>query len=154
MLDVNIEDSDWPEWAQWVAQDKDGLVAFYQNEPNNDRQTNQWTANGDWKSYRFLGRKQPNPNWKQAIMKRPQTQADENEPERKHSHYFKDVSNLQKIDIYRVLDLYEVTDPCVQHAVKKLLVAGKRGAKDKPKDIQEAIDTLTRWQDMQGENNG
>lgn len=154
MLNVNIKDSDWPEWAQWVAQDKDGFVAFYQNEPNNNRQTNQWTTNGDWKSYRFFGRKQTNPNWKQAIMKRPQAQADENEPERKHSHYFKDVSNLQKIDVYRVLDLYEVADPCIQHAVKKLLVAGKRGAKDQEKDIQEAIDTLTRWKDMQGENNG
>jgi hypothetical protein len=30
---------------------------------------------------------------------------------------------LTHIDVYRVLKLYNVTDPCLQHAVKKLLVA-------------------------------
>lgn len=60
----------------------------------------------------------------------------------KHSHYFKDVSHLKLIDVYRVIELWEVKDPCIQHALKKLLVAGKRGAKDEAKDIQEAIDTL------------
>lgn len=72
---------------------------------------------------------------------------------RKHSHYYKQVGHLETIDVYRVLDLYKVTDPCIQHAVKKLLVAGGRGAgKDIRQDIQEAIDTLQRWQDMQHEN--
>lgn len=71
---------------------------------------------------------------------------------RKHSHYFKDVSKLQTIDVYRVLALFEVTDPCLQHAVKKLLVAGGRGAKDVMKDVQEAMDTLQRWQEMRGED--
>ncbi len=66
----------------------------------------------------------------------------------KHSHYFRDVSNLTHIDVYRVLQLFGVTDPCLQHAAKKLLVAGGRGAKDIEQDVQEAIDTLTRWQDM------
>jgi hypothetical protein len=70
----------------------------------------------------------------------------------KHSHYFKDVSNLDCIDIYRVLTLWGITDPCIQHAVKKLLVPGKRGAgKDINKDIQEAIDSLLRWQAMRNE---
>jgi len=72
----------------------------------------------------------------------------------KHSHYFKSVDGLDRIDVYRVLQLYNVTDPCFQHAVKKLLVAGGRGAgKDVSKDIQEAIDTLQRWQEMQNESN-
>lgn len=71
----------------------------------------------------------------------------------KHNHYYKDVSNLEYIDIYRVLSLYNVIDPCLQHAIKKLLVAGGRGAgKDMKRDIREAIDSLERWQDMQNEN--
>lgn len=71
---------------------------------------------------------------------------------RAHSHYFKDVSKLQTIDVYRALALFGVTDPCLQHAVKKLLVAGGRGGgKDIRRDIQEAIDTLTRWQEMRTE---
>jgi len=70
-----------------------------------------------------------------------------------HNHYHKDVSHLQTIDVYRVLDLYQVTSPPLQHAIKKLLCAGMRGAKDEGKDIQEAIDSLVRWQKMQSENN-
>lgn len=71
----------------------------------------------------------------------------------KHLHYFKDVSNLDIIDVYRVLDLFEVTNPCLQHAIKKLLVAGGRGYKDITKDVQEAIDTLERWKAMKEEDN-
>jgi hypothetical protein len=72
--------------------------------------------------------------------------------ERQHNHYFKDVRGLTYIDVYRVLQLFNVTDPCIQHAVKKLLVAGGRGAgKDINKDIQEAIDSLARYQEMRTE---
>lgn len=72
---------------------------------------------------------------------------------KKHPHYHKDVRHLETIDVYRVLALFNVTDPCIQHAVKKLLVAGGRGAgKDINKDIQEAIDSLHRWQEMQTED--
>ena len=71
----------------------------------------------------------------------------------KHPHYHKDVRNLETIDVYRVLALFNVTDPCIQHAVKKLLVAGGRGAgKDISRDIQEACDSLNRWQEMQAED--
>lgn len=70
----------------------------------------------------------------------------------KHSHYKKPVAGLQFVDVYRVLALFGVTDPCLQHAVKKLLVAGGRGAKDISQDVQEAIDTLQRWQEMRAED--
>jgi hypothetical protein len=68
----------------------------------------------------------------------------------KHSHYFKSCP-FESIDIYRVLSLFAVADPCLQHAVKKLLVAGGRGHKDISKDVQEAIDTLERWKAMRAE---
>lgn len=72
----------------------------------------------------------------------------------KHNHYFKDVSQLSVIDVYRTLILFAVSDPCIQHAVKKLLVAGGRGArKDISQDIQEAIDSLERWKEMRQEEN-
>lgn len=71
----------------------------------------------------------------------------------KHSHYFRSVQHLDHVDVYRVLALFNVADPCLQHAVKKLLVAGGRGAgKDEGKDIQEAIDTLERWKAMRAED--
>lgn len=72
---------------------------------------------------------------------------------KKHNHYFKDVSALATVDVYRILKLFNVIDPCLQHAIKKLLVAGGRGAgKDIDRDVQEAIDTLTRWQEMRRED--
>ena len=71
----------------------------------------------------------------------------------KYGHYFKDVSHLKKIDVYRVIDLWEITDPALQHALKKVLAAGKRGAKNQLQDVAEAIDSLVRFQDMQAENN-
>jgi hypothetical protein len=69
----------------------------------------------------------------------------------KHKHYFKKVTHLDGIDVYRVLELFEVTNPCLQHAIKKLLCAGTRGSKDVEQDVQEAIDTLGRYQDMRVE---
>ena len=70
----------------------------------------------------------------------------------KHSHYFKNVSHLEWVDAYRVADLFGVTDPCIQHALKKLLVTGNRGYKDVATDVQDVIDTLERWKEMQLEN--
>ena len=71
---------------------------------------------------------------------------------KKHSHYYKNVAHLESIDVYRVLQLFGVTDPCLQHGVKKLLCAGLRGVKDQGKDIQEAIDSLQRALDMRSED--
>lgn len=64
----------------------------------------------------------------------------------KHSHYFKPVAHLQEIDVYRICDLYcDDRSGATQHAIKKLLLPGERGAgKSREKDYQEAIDTLQR----------
>ena len=63
---------------------------------------------------------------------------------RKHRHYFKDVSNIAEIDVYAVIKLFDVTDPCLQHIVKKALCAGKRGHKDMMEDLQNIVDTAIR----------
>ena len=68
--------------------------------------------------------------------------------------YIVDISKYNKLDIYRILKLYEVSDPCLQHAIKKLLCAGKRGVKNQTQDINEAILSLKRLLEMQGEDNG
>lgn len=74
------------------------------------------------------------------------------ETPRAHGHYFRDVRHLDRVDVYRVLELFEVTDPCIQHAVKKLLVAGSRGSKGIYQDVAEAIASLERWQEMREED--
>jgi hypothetical protein len=72
---------------------------------------------------------------------------------KKHPHYYKDVSHLSYIDVYRVIDLFGVSNPCIQHAIKKLLVSGGRGGgKDITKDWQEAIDSISRALEMKKED--
>lgn len=71
----------------------------------------------------------------------------------KYSHYYKTLPCLT-VDVYRVLHAFDVTDPCLQHAAKKIMCAGGRGAKDAKKDIEEAIDSLVRWLEMRREESG
>lgn len=75
------------------------------------------------------------------------------EPAKQFSHYHKPCP-YDSIDVYRVLLLFNVTDPCLQHALKKLLVAGGRhgpDGKDVKKDVHEAIVSLVRWEEMRTE---
>ena len=46
------------------------------------------------------------------------------------------------VDVYRVLNAFEVHDAATQHAIKKLLAAGKRGHKDYDQDLKEAIASI------------
>ncbi len=46
-------------------------------------------------------------------------------------------------DVYRVLDAFDVREPGLQHAIKKLLCAGIRGKNDLDSDLKEAIDAIT-----------
>lgn len=69
-----------------------------------------------------------------------------------YAHYVKNVSHLKAIDVYRILDLYGVTHPALQHAVKKLLCAGKRGTKDYRRDLCEAMDSIDRALQMADED--
>ena len=68
-----------------------------------------------------------------------------------HSHYYKPCP-YETLDVYRVISIFGVTDPCIQHALKKLLCSGVRGHKDQEKDIQDVIDTLERWKQMRNED--
>ncbi|MFM0165728.1 hypothetical protein PQR39_35530 [Paraburkholderia sediminicola] len=94
----------------------------------------------------------PRENWREGEQTRLRFKPVLNNlSERKHSHYFKKCP-YDVVDVYRVLALFGVTDPCFQHALKKILLAGDRKHKDVEKDVQESIDTLVRWQEMQQED--
>jgi hypothetical protein len=48
------------------------------------------------------------------------------------------------IDVYDVLNAFNVQNPAIQHAIKKLLKGGERGVKSKVQDYTEAIESITR----------
>jgi len=54
------------------------------------------------------------------------------------------------IDVYDVLKAFDVTCPAMQHAIKKCLMAGKRGAKDATQDMNEAIQSIERSKELLG----
>ena len=73
----------------------------------------------------------------------------------KYDAYFKDVRHLERIDVYRTVELFgcEKHGHAIGHAVKKLLLTGVRtGGKDVEQEVQEAIDSLIRWQEMRRED--
>lgn len=55
----------------------------------------------------------------------------------------------QVFDVYDIIEMWEVTCPALQHAIKKILVPGKRGKNDALADLKEARDALTRAIELQ-----
>lgn len=49
-----------------------------------------------------------------------------------------------KVDVYRVLDAYPTGDAALDHAIKKALIPGKRGHKDKITDYQNIIESAQK----------
>ena len=56
------------------------------------------------------------------------------------------------IDVYDVLHAYSVTNPATQHAVKKLLQPGNRGYKDTLTDLREALASIQRAIQIEGQS--
>ena len=56
------------------------------------------------------------------------------------------------IDVYDVLKSFEVNNPAVQHATKKLLASGKRGYKGTVQDLKEAIASIERAIELETED--
>ena len=53
-----------------------------------------------------------------------------------------------RADVYSVLAAFGVTCPALQHAIKKLLMPGQRGAKSTVQDLDEALVSVSRAIDM------
>jgi len=48
------------------------------------------------------------------------------------------------VDVYDVIRAFAVTDPCLQHAIKKLLAAGERGHKNRLEDLEDIVASTKR----------
>jgi hypothetical protein len=68
------------------------------------------------------------------------------------STYMRTVPKADAVDVYRVALAFGVTDPCLFHALKKIMCPGQRKAgKSARQDIEEAIYSLQRWCEMRDE---
>lgn len=136
-----------PSEYRWAAISSDGRAHAHKCTPKGATAA-YWLCVRGCAAY-LIGEGYDTTNWQNSLIERQDVsgrveQLRSIEEARKHSHYFKDVSGVDQIDVYAVLRLFEVTDPCLQHIVKKALCAGKRGAKDWAKDVQEIADTAQR----------
>ena len=52
------------------------------------------------------------------------------------------------VDVYDVLQAFAVTNPALQHLVKKALAVGQRGHKDAAEDLQDIVDSAKRAQEL------
>ncbi len=63
--------------------------------------------------------------------------------EKPKNKYHRDLKGVT-VDVYDVLKAFEVTDPALQHLIKKALCAGLRGHKNKDQDLQDILDSAKR----------
>ena len=67
------------------------------------------------------------------------------------SKYNKPITGLDgtktTVDVYRVLVAFGITDPELQHSIKKLLNLGTRGKGDYTQDLDEAILSLQKMKE-------
>lgn len=74
--------------------------------------------------------------------------------ENKHNHYFIDVSDVDEVDFYEIAKRYNVTDPAIQHILKKCLAVGGRGHKNFEEDLLDIYKTAKRALVINGVDNG
>lgn len=67
------------------------------------------------------------------------------------SKYSKKIG-MEIVDVYDVLMAFNVTNPATQHAIKKLLMPGNRGHKDKLTDLKEANQSIARAIELESED--
>ena len=63
------------------------------------------------------------------------------------SKYDRDIhtsNGTGRVDVYAVLEAFNVTCPALQHLAKKALCAGLRGHKDKMEDLNDILDSAFR----------
>ena len=66
----------------------------------------------------------------------------------KGNKYRKSIHGVE-VDIYDILQAYDVTNSATQHAIKKLLAGGKRGHKDLLQDLAEARWSIGRAMELE-----
>ena len=60
------------------------------------------------------------------------------------SKYNREIKPTVFVDVYDVLEAFEVTCPALQHLIKKALAAGKRGHKDELRDLIDIVESAYR----------
>lgn len=63
--------------------------------------------------------------------------------------YLHEIKSGVFVDVYDVLMAWNVTNPALQHLIKKALQAGDRGHKSREQDLQDIIDSAIRAKELE-----
>lgn len=66
-----------------------------------------------------------------------------------HNKYLREIKPGVWVDVYDVLMAWSVTNPALQHLIKKALQAGERGHKTREQDLQDIIDSAIRAKELE-----
>lgn len=69
----------------------------------------------------------------------------------KTNKYSREIKPGVFVDVYDVLNAFKTGSAAVDHAVKKLLAPGQRGVKSREQDLNEAIASIRRAVEIEGE---
>lgn len=74
---------------------------------------------------------------------KPKPHQNAQEPTNKYSRNIIGLDGkMCQVDVYRVLEAFEVDSHAIAHSIKKLLAPGKRHAKSREQDLKEAIKSI------------
>jgi len=71
------------------------------------------------------------------------------QPRMKHNKYQRLVKG-QWVDVYDILVAFDVTNPALQHLIKKALMPGGRGHKTREEDLREILASAKRAIKLEG----
>lgn len=82
------------------------------------------------------------------VVKYDPTKVDDFASDATINKYTRDCKGVQ-VDVYDVLQAFNVTNPALQHLIKKALCVGIRGHKTKRQDLQDIIDSAIRAKELE-----
>ena len=165
---------DAPKWAVYMAQSPNGHWEFFAVKPRaecwwrhpiGERSSAHNTSIrgailGDW---RDTLEKRPEQNEFEPFVSVEDAQQELSElemlakvshliSEKRHritpSKYTKTIHGVS-VDVYDVLQAWGVSNPALQHLIKKALQCGQRGHKDNAQDLQDIIDSAIRAKELE-----
>lgn len=156
---------DAPAWAQYLVQNSIGLWTFTRYEPRPN-------SAGGWSMDRDVQRHgnrlcvnvkdevggEVFGDWRDTLEKRPEQKSfepfvsvEDAAIAQQHSitpsKYTKTIHGVP-VDVYDVLQAWGVSNPALQHLIKKALQCGQRGHKDNAQDLQDIIDSAIRAKEL------
>ena len=140
--------SEWPDGCLSVRRDRDFTLGYCFTKRDDVKQINGWCTREECHAARQqLGIDQPEVTEAEEEAWR----AKERELIGKRNKYQREIKPGIWVDVYDVLQAWEVSNPALQHLIKKALQPGQRGHKNKCQDMDDIVASALRAKELESE---